>query len=209
MNYYKRKLPHWQPKGAEYFITIRLKRSLPKTAIQRLKSSRKKMNDTESKELDTHIQRKIFKEYEDVLDKGITGPKWFSKKEIAKLVGRSIRYRDSKVYNLYAYCIMPNHVHLVFRHLIKDEHQETPVTYIMRDFKRYTGRKCNELLNRTGAFWQPESYDRVIRDQEELENTIRYTLNNPVKAGFVDRWEDWDYSYCERDFTETFLGYNK
>ena len=77
---------------------------------------------------------------------------------------------------------MPNHIHLIFRHLTQKVEIENPITDIMRNFKRYTSRKCNELLNRTGTFWQSERYDRIISDQEELENTIRYTLHNPVKA---------------------------
>ncbi|HKK46081.1 MAG TPA: transposase [Balneolaceae bacterium] len=185
MNYYKRKLPHWQPEGAQYFITIRLKSSLPRAAIRKLKIFQKQLyeeNLNKEKKLNTYIQRKIFKTYEDILDKGTTGPKWLGKKEIAKLVERSICYRDSKIYDLYAYCIMPNHIHLVFRHIIKTKGKETPVTYIMRDLKRYTGRKCNEL-----------------------ENTIRYTLQNPVKADLVNHWQKWPYSYCKPEFVETFV----
>lgn len=99
---------------------------------------------------------------------------------------------------------MPNHVHLVFKHLIQEDGEEYPITDIMRNFKRYTARKCNELLQRSGPFWQPESYDRVIRDKTELENTIRYTLTNPVKAGLAEHWQDWSHSYCKPEFAETF-----
>lgn len=101
---------------------------------------------------------------------------------------------------LYAYCIMPNHLHLVFRHLIWDENKVHPITDIMRNFKRYTARECNRILNRRSPFWQPESYDRVIRDNNELENTIRYTLNNPVKAGLAKQWDEWPYSYCKPEY---------
>lgn len=207
MNYYRRKLPHWQPASAEYFITIRLKGSLPQSVINKLKILRQQLNGkdfNEDEKLKIYIQRRIFRKFEDVLEDGETGSKWLSQKAVANLVEGSIHYRDSELYDLYAYCIMPNHVHLVFRHLIQNGEQENPITDIMRDFKRYTGRKCNKLLNRTGAFWQSESYDHVIRNPEELENTIRYTLYNPVKAGLVERWQDWPYSYCKPEFVETF-----
>lgn len=103
---------------------------------------------------------------------------------------------------------MPNHVHLVFRLLDQTEKtdcsEEYKVTKVLHSIKSYTALECNKVLGKSGPFWQPESYDRVIRDQEELENTIRYTLNNPVKAGLVENWQDWPHSYCKPEFTETF-----
>lgn len=103
---------------------------------------------------------------------------------------------------------MPNHIHLVFRHITKSTHKDGndhQISEIFRNLKRYTARKCNEILGRSGAFWQAESYDHVIRDEQELESVISYTLNNPVKAGFVDVWQEWDYSYCKPEFRERFI----
>ena len=48
-------------------------------------------------------------------------------------------------------------------------------------------------MHRSGVFWQDESYDHIVRDQAELERTIKYVLNNPVKAGLVDDWEKWKW----------------
>lgn len=206
MGFYKRKLSHWQPEGGEYFITIRLKGSLPRSAINRLKNLRKQLGngDTEISEgLEISMQRKIFKKYEEFLDEGLTGPTWLSRNEIANLVKGSIHFRDGKEYDLYAYCIMPNHVHLIFKHLINGSRKENPITDLMRNLKRYTARECNKLLHRSGAFWQSESYDRVIRDSAGLEKTIIYILNNPVKAGFVEYWKNWPYSYCKAEFLKS------
>ena len=61
--------------------------------------------------------------------------------------------------------------------------------------KGYTARKANGLLSRTGAFWQRESYDHVIRDANEWQRIVIYVLNNPVKAGLVDTWEEWKWNY--------------
>lgn len=184
---------------------MRLKGSLSNSAIEQLKNIRTQLQNRDSNEPEEsqiYVQRKIFKEYENLLDKQVTGPIWLGKKEIANLVEESIQYRNSKLYDLYAYCIMPNHLHLVFKHLVKKDDKETPITDIMQNFKRYTARECNKLLNRTGHFWQPESYDRVIRNTDELGKTIRYTLNNPVKAGMVKHWKDWPHSYCKPEFEE-------
>ncbi len=70
------------------------------------------------------------------------------------------------------------------------------VTKILQDLKRYTAGKCNKVLNRTGTFWQHESYDHVIRDYNELIRIVKYVMNNPVKAGLCEKWEDWRWSYC-------------
>lgn len=75
----------------------------------------------------------------------------------------------------------------------------------MESMKKFTARKCNSVLNRTGnSFWQAESYDHVIRDADELEKVIRYTLYNPVKAELVKDWRDWPHSYCKPEFAEQF-----
>ena len=206
MNFYRRKLPHWQPEGAQYFVTIRLANSLPKKAIRELLEFRKRVtSEDKSPEsaLADGIQRRVFQKYEKHLDSVTTGPTWLAQTAVANIVSESIHYRDSTEYDLFAYCIMSNHVHMVFEHLSKVS-GKMPITKIMQEFKRYTARQANKHLGRSGAFWQSESFDRVIRNQDELENTIRYTLNNPVKAGLIDQWEDWPYSYCKPEFIETF-----
>ena len=213
MIYYKRTLPHMHVPGGEYFITFRLAGSLPIHAIQELRERRKKFLRESSKNSKIkdkpyfHITSNIFKRYENLLDGNTTGPLWLGISEIAEFVKESIHFRDGSDYDLYAYCIMSNHVHIVFRHL-DDNHSRfdpgdlSPITKILRNLKSYTALQANRKLNRTGEFWKPESYDRLIRNGSDLENIILYTLNNPVKAGLVDHWEDWPHSYCKPEFLE-------
>lgn len=211
MNFYQRKLPHWQPEGAQYFITFRLKGSLPRKVIEELRNLRKQLRhrqeSDESFDRQT-IQRKIFVKFEVVLDAGNEGPTWLKNRKVAELVQEAIHYRDTKKYDLFAYCIMSNHVHLVFQHLSNTSSLEPtnnfPITEIMQELKRYTAYESNKILGREGAFWQSESFDRVIRDQNELGKTIRYTLNNPVKAGLVSHWQEWPYTYCKPEFIANF-----
>jgi REP element-mobilizing transposase RayT len=220
-NYYRRHLPHWQPNGADYFITFRLAGTLPKEGIMKLKNLRKRLQiknekknrgSDELSDLQIEKQHKIFKKYEQLLDGAETGPTWLSKQNIADIIKESLHYRDQHEYDLYAYCIMPNHVHLVFQLLNKMDKQsdknvqktEYPVTKILQNLKWYTALKANERLKRKGAFWQSESYDHVIRDADELEGIIGYALNNPVKAGLVKHWKDWPNSYCKEEFAGNF-----
>ncbi|NGP87243.1 transposase [Fodinibius halophilus] len=209
MAFYRRKLPHWQPKEAEFFITFRLAGSLPVEVIKRLKSYRKELHDEVDEEERDKIEQGIFRKYEKLLDSAQVGPTWLENSEVAEAVGNAMHFFDGKRYDLYCYCIMCNHVHIVFKHTTKSKDNDSsksdyPITKIMQSIKSYSALKCNKLLNRTGAFWQPESYDRVIRDQNELEKTIRYVLNNPVKAGLVTKWEQWPHSYCKLEYLDTF-----
>jgi len=101
---------------------------------------------------------------------------------------------------------MPNQVHLVFK-LLSDEgnSKHILVSKLLQSLKRYTARKANQVLDPKGQFWQHESYDRVIRNQDELESTIRYVLNNPVKADLVSHWQEWPYTFCKTRFKNDFL----
>jgi putative transposase len=104
-------------------------------------------------------------------------------------------------YQLMAYCIMPNHVHLLIESLVGEQPNHRgrsakyPVTDTLRLLKGRTARDCNHELKRNGSFWQHESFDHVIRDEKELERIILYILNNPVKAGLVKAWQDWPFTY--------------
>lgn len=99
---------------------------------------------------------------------------------------------------------MSNHVHLLFDTTGYNESAATniagktkdyPVADTMRLLKGSASRFCNLELERNGAFWQKESYDHYVRNDEELCRIVEYILNNPVKAGLVKYWEDWKFSY--------------
>lgn len=215
MEYYRRNLPHWQISGAEYFITIRLVNSLPKEVIldiqeKRREHQRKKIKEgSENRDLKRRLERNLFKKYEQYLDRPTSGSKWFQNEKVANLAKESLHYRDGKDYSLYAYCIMSNHIHIVFRHLNiqyneLDKKHLAPITKILKSYKSYTALRANRLLERQGAFWQEESFDRIIRNQKELGNAIAYTLYNPVKVNLVSRWQEWPHSYCKKEFIESF-----
>ena len=84
---------------------------------------------------------------------------------------------------------MPNHVHFVI-----ETRERWPLAGIMQSLKSFSAKEANQILGRTGTFWQREYYDRFIRDSLHLENVVRYIEENPVKAGLVDRAEDWSWS---------------
>jgi REP element-mobilizing transposase RayT len=181
--FYHRHLPHWQPKGAVFFLTFRLKFSLPGPAVgllrEQWRTGAASGNGGEG-----------FVKWDSFLDQAQSGPRWLERADVAGAVSQALRDGDRRQYVLYAYCIMPNHVHAVL------EPEEMQLSKVMRLLKGRTARTANTLLCREGAFWQDETYDRVIRDNNEFKNIIGYLLNNPVKAGLVLRWTDWPWTYC-------------
>jgi len=56
------------------------------------------------------------------------------------------------------------------------------------------------MLERKGRFWQEKSFDRVVRNREDLGEKINYVLNNPVKIGVVSHWSEYKYNYIHPDF---------
>jgi len=92
-----------------------------------------------------------------------------------------------------AYCLMPNHVHLLVQ--LPDD-SSFSAAGMMQRLKGRTALAANKILQLQGqAFWQKESYDHLVRDAREQERIVAYILNNPVKAGLVEDWTKWPYSY--------------
>ncbi len=214
---YRRKLPHRHSPGGTLFVTFRLAGSIPRSVIKQWENEKQILekqcslsNETSDEtkiEIRIEFHRRWFREF--VLHASSSGPMWLSDERIAQIVFDSILLRDGKEYILLAFCIMSNHVHIVFRpnlneHSIHEVRAEkssrlvsTDPTYgvIMQSLKGYTARKCNQVMGRSGAFWDAESYDHEIRNSESYARIVRYTLNNPVKAGLVKNWEEWRWSW--------------
>jgi putative transposase len=200
--YYRRNLPHYQPPGATYFVTFRLAGSLPHEVVTRLKEEqardeRRVLHTGARLEKDRVIQlrKRHFAGFDKLLDTADQSPRWLQDARVADMVSAAIHYRDGREYGLLAYCVMPNHVHLV----ITLERNDISLYKVLQSLKRFTAREANKILSRGGAFWQHESYDHLVRDGKELLRVIGYVLRNPEKAGLVDTWESWRWSYFRED----------
>jgi REP element-mobilizing transposase RayT len=132
-------------------------------------------------------------EVDSALDQHV-GASWLRDRRVAELVERAIRFFQGDRYALHAWCVMPNHVHVVVQPL-----ESYALDSILHSWKSFTAHAANKLLARPGrAFWQQESYDHWIRDGRDLTHCCHYTENNPVKAGLCDRAEDWPWSSAAR-----------
>jgi putative transposase len=124
----------------------------------------------------------------------LDGPVWLRDCRVANAVASALRYGEEvrRLYHLYAWVIMPNHVHAILQPLGE-------MSGIMRWLKGRTARRANRILGRTGAtFWQDESFDHWIRSAAELQDLIAYVEGNPVKAGLAGAPCQWPWSSAGR-----------
>jgi len=190
---YRRHLPHWQPAGATLFITFRLAGSLPHTVVATLQEKREQEKRALSHASDVQGHRK--QAYQDALDVSDSGPHWLADPQVASIVAEALHYRHERAYDLLAFCIMPNHVHLVCTPLQREDGTYYAIHRILQSLKQHSARQANKVLGRQGTFWQEESYDHVVRDADELTRVVQYVISNPVKAGLISEWEAWPWTY--------------
>jgi putative transposase len=167
MAHYERRLPHWDVIGQPLFVTFRLHGSLPANRVfapERLVSS-----------------GEAFRAMDRILDGGRSGPLFLRRPEIAELVERALRDGESRFhrYQLHAFAVMPNHVHLLVTPAVAAGKWLGPL-------KGFTSHRANHVTGMQGKpFWQDESYDRLVRSAAEFERIRGYIEHNPVAAGLA------------------------
>ena len=168
-------LPHFDADTLIQFITFRLADSLPKAIFDELTAAASGSAD---------LRRRI----EAAADSGF-GNCALRDPTVATIVQDALHHFDGNRYKLLAWTIMPNHVHVLVEQIAG-----YPLGDIVHAWKSFTAKKANKQLGRTGAFWEPDYFDRYIRDQAHFDIAARYIHENPVRAGLVARAEDWRWS---------------
>jgi len=181
------------------FVTFRLADTFP-IALRSEWEHLWKIEDNEKRRI----------ELEAYLDQG-KGDCWLKRSEIAELVESNILDHsglpetenppddngdcdDRKAgslkfrYQLRAWCIMPNHVHVLFKV------GGVSMSEIVGSWKKHTSRLANRVLGKSGAFWAEDYFDVYMRDAEHERKAVRYIENNPAKAKLVLDPKDWPWS---------------
>jgi putative DNA methylase len=174
-------LPHFDMEGLTQTMTFRLVDSMPQTLLDLW---RDELRHLLKKEFDLERRKRI----DAYLDQGY-GNCHLRDDRLAAIVQNALLNFDGQRYALHAWVIMPNHVHTLFT-----PHAGWELSHVAHSWKSYTASECNRILKRKGKFWQPEPFDRYIRNEEHYANAVRYIENNPVKAGLCRRPEDWRWS---------------
>ena len=179
--FYRRRLPHWHPDLTEatfLFVTWRLAGSIPRARLPHPPTGAPVSAGRAFLILDREV------------DKAAFGPVWLPDARVANMVADALLHgeRGRNFYQLRAWVIMPNHVHVLLLPKIS-----LPV--ITRWLKGSTARQANLILGRTGeAFWQDESFDHRVRDEAELDRLVHYVEYNPFNAGLAANPRAWHWS---------------
>lgn len=176
---------HWVAEHATYFLTFNLHDAVPRVVRRRIEE-----------EADAHIEQirrtrgslapsdlqavrdRVRKRLDGALDAG-HGAAYLHDPSVAEAVCNALAHFDEQRYTLLAWCVMPTHVHVVAT--LADSTDR-----VIHSWKTYSARAANQILKRSGPFWQAGYHDRCIRDSRELANTVAYVANNPAAAGLFD-----------------------
>ena len=166
-------LPHYDAAETVQHIVFRLADALPAKVLRDLESAPREIR------LDAA---------EATLDAGL-GCRALADPRIAAQVQTALFHFDAERYRLLAWCVMPTHVHLLAGQL-----PGWPLATVVHGLKSFTANAANRILSRSGRFWAPEYFDRMMRTPEQHERTLFYIEANPVAAGLLASPEAWPWS---------------
>jgi REP element-mobilizing transposase RayT len=172
-------LPHLYKEGCSYFATFRLWDAVVPSAAR---IDKKVLHKMSAREIATATEPPLR-----------LGSCVLARSEIASIVQGAICHFHAQRYFLSAWCIMPNHVHVVVTPMAG----HSP-SAIFHSWKSFTAHRANNLLQAKGTFWERESFDHLIRSADQFEGFVDYVEKNPVAAGLCRSPADWPFSSCSQ-----------
>ena len=182
-------LPHLESPSKVQALTFRLADSLPTQVLKRLDEELASIPEDQQ----ANARRQMIEAH---LDSG-RGCCALGHPAMAEVMQEALLFFESDRYHLIAWCIMPNHVHVMVRPF-------DTLGKIVRSWKSYTAKWAKHHASEIGwkssdnPFWMREYWDRYMRSPEHFENSIDYIHRNPVKAGLCSTPEDWRWSSARR-----------
>lgn len=207
----RRNLPHWDVLDHPVFVTGCLNGSISNAGMKQIEEyrshlKRKPRPSTFSiDEWELRQQKQLFAFVDKLLD--FHSPvKHLEDDRLAEIVVDAFLHFAEVRYYLLAFIVMPSHHHWLFvideTWAIEDQsvraaqgkRMQTPREVISHSVQSYTATMCNKIRKQDGRFWQQETYDHWARDEKEVHGIIHYIENNPVKAGLVEKPEQYPWS---------------
>ncbi len=174
-------LRHIDGVGLTQAVTFRLDGSLPQEVYKLIAADAQELPEFDRR---SAISRAVDRH----LDKG-EGPTWLQQAPVASLVEASLLRFNRERYLLHAWVVMPNHVHVLLTLLATFR-----LRSVLQGVKGNSARKANRILERSGRFWQPGYFDRVVRDEAHFRRFVWYIHQNPVRSGQVEEAEQYRWS---------------
>ena len=183
-------LPHWHIDRAVQFVTFRLADSLPQNQLTIYKSAQEAFLHDHPLPWSEKDEQTFYEEVGGKIEKWLAagyGSCCLRIAGVRRIVEECLAHFAGVRYVLYAYVIMPNHVHVLFEVLEGRNAKE-----IVHTWKSYTAHKINAQLGTRGNVWQRESFDRIIRSEKHFHSTLEYIRENPRLLA------EGEYTYYER-----------
>jgi REP element-mobilizing transposase RayT len=196
-----RNLPHWFQPGVAIFVTFRTLDSLPRDVVLRMRKefedwlnlqkfpsdivmrffdprsdSNRAMLDLIPPKIRAEISRRYDRLFHQALD-DCYGACILRNKDIAQIVADAVLHGNSEKYDMESFVIMPNHVHAIVQF-----RSGFDLRIVGQSWMRYTARLIHARYGGTGGLWQPESFDHIVRSQEQFAYLQQYNALNPQKA---------------------------
>jgi putative transposase len=189
-------LPHWEQVNAWYFITWRTADSIPKDVLDKWLVDRatwltdhgidpavedwQRYIETLPEDQHREFYRLFTAKWHSMLDE-CHGQCLLRRSELSAVVEESFLHHNLQKYELEAFVVMPNHVHVLAGIRGRGEMKK-----LCRNWKRFTAGRVNRILGQAGQFWQWESFDHLVRSPGSLTKFREYILKNPEKAHLRD-----------------------
>jgi len=187
------RLPHWTCDYAIYHVSFRLVDAVPKSVQEQWRLKRLAIianAKTYSRSLTVEEVLQLNKLNGQVIEQYLEsgyGSCHLGKPNVAIVVADTLKHFDEKRYILHAWCIMPNHIHIIVEPKLG-----FALSNIIHSWKSFTANIINKEMNSRGQFWQKDAYTHIIRSEKEYHFQVDYTWKNPDKAGLKDwqwRWK--------------------
>ncbi|MCB5272372.1 MAG: transposase [Candidatus Cloacimonetes bacterium] len=199
---HRRYLPHYQEPGQIISLTWRLEGELPqqiKATLQEMKLLMEVMKASP----EGSISSDLYQQYSDTIARydaqlGRHKPSGLdlSQPKIARIITTAFHYYDARLYDLHAFCVMPNHVHLLVRPIVQASGGFALLSDIVGRIKSYTAKQIIRTGIQTKTVWRADYFDRFIRGEKDYYWAVEYILDNPLKAKLAQKQRDWPFSFC-------------
>ena len=176
-------LPHWNKANTACFVTFRLADSLPAEKLQALEVERADWLGRHPKPWDEETTREYHARFsareQDWLDRGY-GCCLLAKAEVREIVEASLWHFAGERYELYAHCVMPNHVHVMFM-----PRGEATASDVVQGWKSFTAHQIVRMGLHEGTLWQKESFDTLVRSERHFKAILKYIRENDLRRSWA------------------------
>ena len=175
-------LPHWNRDNTACFVTFRLHDSIPAEKWQALDAERKAWLAAHPQPWEDDVAREYHQRFSATAQKWLDngyGSCLMSEDRVRLQVEQAVWHFAGQRYDLYAFVVMPNHVHVLFQPF-----RGCDANAIVSSWKSFTSHGINRLLGKTGTVWQKESFDTLVRNDRHFHTIIRYIRENDLSKSW-------------------------